>query len=101
MCVLPSVVSENQSGGRETSQREHTDRAADVAEVSDEDYWALDQVSAQEYSGSVRTVWPQPFARRSGIEHTTPVKAVIHMPTGALVSLPPGTTLEEFLEAIR
>ena len=93
-------MSETRSGGRETGRVEHTDRRADAAEGMGVEWLDMDDVSAQEYNGSVRTVWPQPFARRAGVEHTTRVTPVVHMPTGALVSLPPGVSLDDFLAAV-
>jgi hypothetical protein len=60
----------------------------------------LETVSAQDDNGSVRTVWPQPWARNAGVDHCTEVKPVIHVPTGALVTLPPGLSFERFLKSV-
>jgi len=64
-------------------------------------WFELEDVSAQNHNGSVRTVWPQPWARKVGVGHKTEVTPVVHVPTGALISLPPGLSLEEFLSVVR
>lgn len=66
----------------------------------DRDDLVQQDVSAQDYNGSVRTVWPQPWARAAGVGHKTAVTAVVHVSTGAMVSLPPGLSLDEFLSEV-
>ena len=94
-------MSETQSGGDESVGRtEHTDRKAAAARSTGTTWMELDTVSAQEYNGSVRTVWPQPWARNAGVGHCTEVTPVVHVPTGTLISLPPELSLEEFLSMV-
>ncbi|WP_435062419.1 hypothetical protein [Halobaculum sp. EA56] len=90
-------MSETQLGSDDGAGRTaHTDRTAEAAAETGMTWYEQD-VSAQDYNGSVRTVWPQPWARAAGVGHKTAVTAVIHVPTGAMVSLPPGLSLDEFL----
>ncbi|PSQ06116.1 hypothetical protein BRC97_06985 [Halobacteriales archaeon QS_6_71_20] len=94
-------MSETQSVSDDgVGRSEHTDRAAEAATETGMTWFERD-VSAQDHSGSVRTVWPQPWARAAGVGHKTDVTAAVHIPTGALVSLPPGLSLEEFVSVIR
>jgi len=94
-------MSETQSVSDEGAGRTaHTDRTAEAATETGMTWYEQD-VSAQDYNGSVRTVWPQPWARASGVGHKTEVTAVVHVPTGAMVSLPPGLSLDEFLSTVR
>jgi hypothetical protein len=58
----------------------------------------LETVSAQDDNGSVRVVWPQPWARRANVSHQTKVVPVIHLPTMAVVMLPPGLSSASFRE---
>ena len=94
-------MSETQSVSDERAGRTaHTDRTAEAATETGMTWYEQD-VSAQDYNGSVRTVWPQPWARAAGVGHKTDVTAVVHVPTGAMVSLPPGLSLDEFLATVQ
>ncbi len=62
--------------------------------------WYEQDVSAQDYNGSVRTLWPQPRARATGVGNMTEVTVMVPLRTGAMVSLPPGLSLEDLLTDI-
>lgn len=58
----------------------------------------LDPKSALSKQGSIYVPYPQPHARRAGIDHTTKVTPVLHAPTGAMIMLPPGVTVDDLKE---
>jgi len=58
----------------------------------------LDPKSALNKQGSIYAPFPQPHARRAGVEHQSKVTPVLHAPTGAMIMLPPGVTVEDLKE---
>lgn len=87
-------VSEDSDG----AGRRPEERVADAAETESWEFIELDSVEAQDDSGSIRPAWPQPWARRAGVEQSTEVTPVVHVPTGAVLFLPPGTNQSDILD---
>lgn len=54
--------------------------------------------SAQENNTGIYVSWPQPHARNQGIEQGTDVEVLLHAETGAMIYLPPGCSMTDFLD---
>lgn len=96
-------MSETQSGSddlRSPGRTEHSDRKAAAARATGMQWLELEDKSAQSDGGTIRPAWPQPWARQAGVEHKTDVTPVVHVPTGAVVFLPPELEADEFLASI-
>lgn len=61
----------------------------------------LEEKSVQDDQGTMRPAWPQPWARKAGVGAQTNVTPVAHVPSGAMVYLPPGLSLKMFLGMVR
>lgn len=80
---------------------EHTDRIAEAAHSTGMTWMKLDEKSVQDDQGTMRPAWPQPWARNAGVGAQTDVTPVAHVPSGAMIYLPPGLSLDTFLGMVR
>jgi hypothetical protein len=84
-------VSESTSGG---ARRRARDRAAGV--LADDGAWIeLDDVTAQERSGSVTVPWRREWARRAGIQQGTALQPFVDPYSGAMLFVPEGVSPSE------
>ena len=87
-----AAMSETQSGQRDSGKRPR-ERIADMAESQSWQWVECDDVLAQGRGGTIRVTWPYPWPQRAGVGQSTRVTPSVHVPTGAVVFLPPGVDL--------
>jgi hypothetical protein len=63
-----------------------------------DDFIELEDRQAKPDGSAIYVPWPQPHARKAGVDGATGVRPYVH-PSGALLYLPPGVTLGEALQA--